>query len=336
MGVTRKEVREKEVRMRRAIGTIALVLTAFVLWPADAAFATPISVFASNSSIQTFRFPPQSNFDSFGPGDPCAGLRGCIDSTHADLNGSHISSFSEFGNGFMGARFDGSGSSVPFIADTQSDFSTSWYCVKCGPGTVGTPDGSEFVPLNVLLSITGTAADVGPGSFVELTASLSLTNGTVMTFDYSQDGTDPAGATLDVGQGAFPVILTHDLGTNTWSFSVDTDVTALVCGPDFPCQPATSPCFSTDSCSGIPSFSDTQSITLKYDDSGSGNPFFLDASDPFSVQFVSGDPSFQFASSDGQSTGPVVVATPEPATLTLMLAGVAGIFGVRRRRGTPS
>jgi hypothetical protein len=321
--------------MRRGIGLIAFVLTAFVLWPTEAVFATPISVFASNSSIQTFRFPPQSNFDSFGPGDPCAGLRGCIDSTHADLNGSHISSFSEFGNGFMGARFDGSGSSVPFIADTQSDFSTSWYCVKCGPGAVGTPDGSDFVPLHVLLSITGTAADVGQG-FVELTASLSLTNGTVMTFDYSQDGTDPAGATLDVGQGAIPVILTHDLVTNTWGFSVNADVTALVCGPDFPCQPATSPCFSTDSCSGIPSFTDTQSITLKYDDNGNGTPFFLDASDPFSVQFVSADPNFQFASSDGQSTGPVgpIVATPEPATLTLMLGGVAGLLGVRRRRGS--
>ncbi|HKF67622.1 MAG TPA: hypothetical protein VKB36_13860, partial [Vicinamibacterales bacterium] len=72
--------------MRQGIGLIALVLTAFVIWPPDAAFATPISVFVSNSSIQTFRFPPQSNFGSFGPGDPCAGLRGCIDSTHADLN----------------------------------------------------------------------------------------------------------------------------------------------------------------------------------------------------------------------------------------------------------
>ena len=330
MGVTRQH---GSVRMRQGIGLIALVLTAFVLWPTDAAFATPISVFVSNSSIQSFRFPPQSNFDSFGPGDPCAGLRGCIDSTHADLNGSHISSFSEFGNGFMGARFDGSGSSVPFIADTQSAFSTSWYCVKCGAGTVGTPDGSEYVPLHVLLSITGTAADVGEG-FVELTASLSLTNGTVMRFDYSQDGTDPAGATLDVGQGAIPVILTHDLVTNTWSFSVNADVTSLVCGPDFPCQPATSPCFSTDSCSGIPSFSDTQSITLKYDDNGNGTPFFLDASDPFAVQLVSGDPNFQFASSDGQSTGPLgpVVATPEPATLTLMLGGLAGIVRFRRRR----
>lgn len=330
MRVTRQH---GSVRMRQGIGLIALVLTAFVIWPPDAAFATPISVFVSNSSIQSFRFPPQSNFDSFGPGDPCAGLRGCIDSTHADLNGSHISSFSEFGNGFMGARFDGSGSSVPFIADTQSNFSTSWYCVKCGAGTVGTPDGSEFVPLHVLLSITGSAADVGEG-FVELTASLSLTNGTVMRFDYSQDGTDPAGATLDVGQGAIPVILTHDLVTNTWSFSVNADVTSLVCGPDFPCQPATSPCFSTDSCSGIPSFSDTQSITLKYDDNGNGTPFFLDASDPFTVQFVSGDPNFQFASSDGQSTGPLgpVVATPEPATLTLMLGGLAGIVRFRRRR----
>jgi hypothetical protein len=322
--------------VRRVIGIITLVLAAFVLWPTDAAFATPISVFTSNSSIRTFRFPPQSDFDSFGPADPCAGmLRGCIDSTHADLNGSHISSFSEFGNGFMGARFDSSGSNVPLSANTQSSFSTSWYCVVCGAGTVGTPDGSEFVPLHVLLSITGSAADVGQG-FVELTASLSLTNGTVMRFDYSQDDSDPAGATMDVGQGTIPVNLTFDPVTNIWNFSINADVTALVCGPDFPCQPATAPCFSTDTCTGIPSFTATQSISLLYDDNGNGNPFFLDASDPFGVQFVSGDPNFQFASSDGQSTGPLgpapIVATPEPATLTLMLGGVAGILRVRRRR----
>jgi hypothetical protein len=320
--------------MRRVIGTVTFILMALVLWPPDAAFATPISVFDSSSSIRTFRFPPQSNSDTFGPGDPCAGLRGCIDSTHADLNDSHISSFSEFGNGFMGARFDSTGSSVPLSAQTQSEFSTSWYCVKCGPGAVGTPDGSEFVPLHVLMSITGSAADVSPGSFVELTASLSLTNGTVMRFDYSQDGTDPAAATLDVGEGSIPVILTHDPATSTWNFSIDADVATLVCGPDFPCQPATAACFSTDTCSGTPSFSATQSITLLYDDNGNGVPFFLDASDPFSVQFVSGDPNFQFASSDGQSTGPLgpVVATPEPATLTLMVGGLAGILRIRRRR----
>jgi len=107
-------------------------------------------------------------------------------------------------------------------------------------------------------------------------------------------------------------------------------VSTLVCGPNFPCQPVTSPCFSTDTCSGVPSFSDSQQITLQYDGNAGANPFFLDASDPFGIQIVSTDPNFQFASSDGQGLVPVAQA-PEPENLELMAEGLLGLLWLRRR-----
>lgn len=320
--------------MRRGIGMIALVAAALILWPPGLVFADSISQFSSFSSVQTFEpSPGHSNFDSFGPGNPCPGLRGCIDSTHADLDGNHVSSFSDFGNAVMGAAFNGPGSPVPVFATSQSSFFTSWYCVVCGGGPVGRSV-TQFTPVRVLLGISGRAANITDASFVELTATLMLTNGTDLVFDYAQDGTSPPEARLDLGQGSIPVTLTEDPGTGDWSFSISAAVSTIVCGPEFPCQPANSACFSTDSCAATPSFSDTQSITLQYD--GNANPFFLDAADPFSIRLVSDDPNFQFASSDGQVTGAgAAAAADEPESFTLMLEGVLAIMLLGRRTRTP-
>jgi hypothetical protein len=316
----------------RRNGTLALVAAALVVWSMGPVLAGSISLLTSNSSVQTFRFPPQSDFDSFGPAQPCGGLRGCIDGTQAALDGNHISSFSGFGNGFMGAEFHGIGSTQPISAFTQSTYVNSWYCVVCD-GPVGSGGSvNEFVPVQVLLSISGKAANITDASFVQLTAELDLSNGTRAVFIYAQDGTDPPGATLDLGQGSIPVDLVQDPKTGDWSFSVNASFTTLVCGPDFPCQPVGSPCFATDNCTGTPSFSDSQSITLQYD--GEGNPFFLDALDPFATQLTTNDPNFQFASSDGQTTGPAV-NTAEPGSLALLLGGVLGSLCVRQRARRP-
>ena len=320
--------------MRRGIGIVALVAAVLIFWSPGLALADSISQFSSSSSIQTFEpFPGHSNFDSFGPGNPCPGLHGCIDSTHADLNGNHVSSFSEFGNAVMGAAFNGPGSPVPVFAMSQSSFFTSWYCVVCDGGPVG-QSVNQFAPVRVLLSISGRAANITDASFVELMARLTLTNGTDLIFDYAQDGASAPEARLDLGQGSIPVTLTQDLVTGDWSFSISAAVSTIVCGPEFPCQPAHSACFSTDTCAGTPSFSDTQSITLQYD--GNANPFFLDAADPFSIQLVSDDPNFQFASSDGQVTGAgAAAAADEPESLALMLEGVLAIVFWGRRTRTP-
>jgi hypothetical protein len=259
-------------------------------------------------------------------------LRGCIDGTQASLFGTHVSSFTGFGNGFMGAEVDNpNGGKSPISARTQSSYSNSWFCVVCGGGPVGVSV-NEFVPVQVVLSISGHATNITDASFISLSATLDLSNGTSLQFNYAQDGTDPPGATLDLGAGSIPVTLTQDPVTGDWSFSVDESMTTLLCGPNFPCQPADSPCLVTDSCNATPSFSDTQSISLLYD--GEGNPFSLDALDPFEIKFVSLDPNFVFASSDGQSSGPQPAAVPEPGSLALMLAVLLGVTFWSRRAST--
>jgi hypothetical protein len=323
--------------MRRGIGTLVVVAAALLAWPVGTVFAESISQFASFSRVGTFEnvFPSQ-DVDSFGPGNPCGGLRGCIDSTHADLFGDHISSFSAFGTGIMGAKFTGEGGAdVSVSAFSQSTFTNSWYCVVCGPHAVGTSV-TEFVPIEIALGISGTAANTTVGMSIDLRATLTLSNGTTFQFEYGQDGTDPPTASLDVGQGSIPVTLVQDPVTLNWSFSISKDVSTLVCGPDFPCQPANSPCFATDTCTGVPSFSTSQQISLQYDGNANVGPFFLDASDPFGIQVVSADPNFQFASSDGQGpsaqgTGPITQA-PEPESLELVLEGLVGILWLRRRK----
>jgi len=316
--------------MRRGIGTLMIGAAALLVWPVGTGFAGSISQFTSFSRVETFEhvFPPE-DVQSFGPGSPC-GLRGCIDGTAASLFGDHISSFSSFGTGVMGASFTGEGTAdVSVSAFSQSSFTNSWYCVVCGPHAVGTSV-NEFVPVEIVLGISGTAANMSAGMSVDLTATLNLSNGTNLQFDYSQDGSDPPVATLDLGQGSIPVDLVQDPVTKNWTFSISKDVSTLVCGPDFPCQPVTSPCFSTDTCTGVPSFSDSQQISLLYDGNAGVGAFFLDASDPFGIQIISADPSFQFASSDGQGGVPAAQAA-EPESLELMAEGLLGLIWLRRR-----
>ena len=227
-----------------------------------------------------------------------------------------------------------SNSHAGYSSFSRSSFDDAWSCV----GPCGTfPHGNGIVPLTLDFNIDGVLTNFGRHGdgtgepSAEILASYTI--GVLGEFDFrlQENVFDSSNGPLGAGssgvyaqfcrQGgscqALPmdiVAFTDGDDNDRFSFSLHAHLTQVMC----------------PNCAA--GFVDGQFIQAQV--TSGGDVAMVDALHTFTVGVSSEDPYYQFVSANGRSTAavPPVSAVPEPETLPLLLAGIAAIGMVVRRR----
>ncbi|MGH8317659.1 MAG: PEP-CTERM sorting domain-containing protein [Steroidobacteraceae bacterium] len=293
---------------------------------------------------------------------------GYQDSSSVSLNGDSISSFMTVADGDvvnMGLAYDANADAFPGLAESQLGSGwtldeDSWY-LTCASGfsceAVTSP-----IPVTLIATIAGTVSaapsvtnDNQGGIFG---ASYGYENygppptnlGFGLTIYQSSDPEDQNSDSVPGLSGVFdycapsesgscvdeqePVKFTP-IGDGNYSFSVTYDESGDACTVDSSsyCQISARSCAKGEDCPSEPMFVSYQEIEASF---GAGYTGFVDALDPFSVEFVSDDPDYQFVSDNGLLSGSESApSTPEPGSLGILAAGLGLLtLALWRRRFT--
>lgn len=296
------------------------------LGTAGIASASPYSAYSSYSYLDSY-----SGTVSDGPSASNAS------SVTLDAN-DYAKSFITPGTSIMGAVAAGDGNTVS-QSYTQTTHDDSWWfnCDAkhtCASAVVGP------IPIDLAFKMQVAETQLTNSAYLDFEANYQLSGTGTFSFSFVQDGvgdfelqsfyTSNSGTQTDLS----PDIQTA-LSNGIYTLTLDKTVQDVVCGLNANCIPTAQACFSGQSCSSTPAFTDTQSISAE-DDIYSAGQDIIDGYDPFSVDIVSLDPNYQFISADGRVIASASSnAVPEPGTGLLLAGGLLGLWRRRRsaRRG---
>lgn len=276
-----------------------------------------------------------------GPG--AVSNNGPTSSSASNNRGESISSFYTTIDGIanMGASYmingDGDQVSWPY-AQTSTVNDDSWY-ITCTPQSTCESVVSNPIPVSLAVTFNGTlnappdiegengawlSAEYNLGSLLFSLGINQTASGLVGDASWCQE-IGPDWPCTDI-----PINFVAN-GDGTYSFSVSSTYSTTVCGDDGYCPVTYSDCPHDAECAADNvSFTDEQSIGAQAYDNN--YDYFLDASDPFTVDLTSDDPDYQFVSADGRVSGMLSPApTPEPGGLGL-LGTALGLLGIVRYR----